>query len=292
MVDMTLVKYTNTTIRKFEIIASAKQIAREVRIWLTSNAEATNFVRIAELRAIQNVGSEYADKLRSISAQIAIQGLNELRHELASRLEEIKKALKKAKKRAEKLWQTNLNTINDAEILQIEVDELFSVFEGCEIDLEDLQIMRKSLRIYIQSFKQLSNDRLTSTEFETLANKIKEEVLITLGEDDPPWKPVETIENFRILINKNRTDKSSEWIRDLESRVVDLESLNASEINSLHARTNSPPAFLAEDHCARLEEIYKNIEKQISKIKIDWLIEKYKELAPEMQRLFLARIST
>jgi len=286
-----LVKYTNTAIRKVELIASAHQMVREIGLWLTTHAQATSFVRIAELRALQKVGAEYANKLRSISTHIEMPEIIELRLQLSNRLEEIKTALNGAKNRASKLWQTSLNTINDAEELQNEVDELFSVFEGCREDLDDLQLMRRSLRIYLQVYQQLSNDRLTWNEFDSLANKLKSEVFDAVGEDEPPWEPLETIENFRKLIAESREEKSLEWIQDLEKETADFESLNAAAINSLHARANCPPAVLADNHGARLEEINKKIEKHLSKLKIDWLIEKFRELTPEMQKQFLSRIS-
>lgn len=286
-----LVKYTNTVIRKVELIASAHQMVREIGLWLTTHAQATSFVRIAELRALQKVGTEYANKLRSISTHIEMPEIVELRLQLSNKLEEMKAAVNGAKNHASKLWQTRLNTINDAEDLQNEVDELFSVFEGCKEDLDDLQLMRRCLRIYLQVYQQLDNDRLTWNEFDSLANKLKSEVSDAVGEDEPPWEPLETIENFRKLIAESRTEKSLEWIRDLEKETTDFESLNAADINSLHTRANCPPAVLADNHRARLEEINKKIEKHLSNLKIDWLIEKFRELSPEMQKQFLSRIT-
>jgi hypothetical protein len=116
-------------------------------------------------------------------------------------------------------------------------------------------------------------------------------VFDAVGEDEPPWEPLETIENFRKLIAESREEKSLEWIRDLEKETTDFESLNTADINSLHARANCPPAVLADNHRARLEEINKKIEKHLSKLKIDWLIEKFRELSPEMQKQFLSRIT-
>jgi hypothetical protein len=286
-----LIKYTNTAIRKVELIASAHQMVREIGLWLTTHAQATSFVRIAELRALQKVGTEYASKLRSMSTHIEMPEIVELRLQLSNRLEEIKAALDGAKKRASKLWQTRLKTINDAEDLQNEVDELFSVFEGCREDLDDLQLMRRCLRIYLQIYQQLSNDRLTWSEFDSLADKLKSEVFDAVGEDEPPWEPLETVENFRKLIAESREEKSLAWIRDLEEEAAGFESLNAADINSLHARANCPPAVLADKHRARLECISNEIEKHLSKLKIDWLIEKFRELSSEMQKQFISRIT-
>lgn len=60
----------------------------------------------------------------------------------------------------------------------------------------------------------------------------------------------------------------------------------------MHDRASRPPVILTDDHRVRLEEINKKIETRLSNLKIDWLIEKYKELTPEMQKQFLSQIAT
>jgi len=287
-----LIQYTSASIRKAELIASAHQMLGEIRLWLTTHAQATSFVRVAELRALQKVGTEYAGKLRNISAHLDMPEIVELRVQLSNKLEEIKETLNGAKERASKLRQTQLNTIHDAEDLQNEVDELFSVFEGCGDDLDDLQLMRRSLRIYIQAYQQLDNDGLFWNEFDALADKLKSEVFDAIAEEEPPWEPLGTIGNFRKAIVESREAKSLEWIQALEKETEDLGNLNVADMNRLHTRANCPPAVLSENHRARLEEINKKIEEHLSKLKIDWLIEKFRELSPEMQKQFLSRIAS
>jgi hypothetical protein len=286
-----LVKYTNAAIQNVNLIASAHQTIEEISLWLTTTAQATSFVRIAELRALQKVGTEYTNKLRGISMRLELPEIVELRLQLSNRLEEIKNALNGAKKRAEKLWETKLNTIRDIEEVQNEVNELFSIFEGCREDIDDLQLMRRSLRIYIHAYQQLRNEQLTWNELNSLSNNLKSEIFNTIGEDESPWDPSETIENFQKLISKSREEKSHRWLQALEEEIANFENLNAVTINSLHTRVNCPPAVLTDSHRVRLEEINKKIEKCLSKLKIDWLIEKYKELTPEMQKQFLSRIT-
>ena len=285
-----LVRYTNDSIKKVELIASAHQIVREISLWLTTNSQATNFARIAELRALQKIGNEYASKIRSISSHIEMPEITEISIQLSKRVEEIKQSLSDLKKRASKLWQSKLRTVNEAEELLNEVSELFSIFEGCKEDVDDLQLMRRSLRIYIQAYQQLSNDQLDLREFNILVKKLEDEVTSSIGEDLPPWEPTETISNFKNLILKNREEKSLAWIENLESEASDLEGLNATDVNSLHARATYPPAILSNSHHDRLNKICSKIELRLSKIKIEWLIEKFKELGPDMQKEFLSRI--
>ena len=285
-----LLQYTATVIRQAELIASAHQMVREVGLWLTTNAEATHFVRIAQLRALQIVGSDYAKKLQGIEKEIRMSGITEIRIQLSERLEEIKQAQTDAKKRVLKLWEVKLDTISDAEELQDEVEEMISVFEGCQNDIGDLQILRKALRIYVQGYQQLNNDRLSSTEFELLTKNLKVEASDAFKDDMPPWDPEETIENFRNIIAKDRAEKSLAWIQSLERDASNLEGLKATEANVLHARASCPPPIFGESHQAHLKKITVEIENRLNGLKIEWLIEKYRELNPQMQRQFLSII--
>jgi len=286
-----IVHYTNGAIQKVEIIASAHQLVSEVSLWLTTHAQATKFVRIAELRALQKIGSEYTNKLRKISTQIQLPEFDDLRIQLSNRLDGIEIASKKTKDRASILWQTKLTNIDDVEVMQNEVDELFSMFEGCKEDVDDLQLMRRALRLYAQAYRQLDDDRLTLKGFDLLSDKLKADLLDSIGEDELPWDPLEIIENFRITIEEKRNKKSLEWISGLESEIANMSLSKVSDLNNLHSRVICPPAFLSGNHKVKLEEINETIEQYSNEIKIDWLVEKYKELTPEMKKIFLSRVN-
>jgi hypothetical protein len=287
-----LVKHTKFTVRKVESIAAAKQLAIEITLWLTTHAQATRFVRVAELRALQKVGTEYINKLRNIPSYAEGQNITEIRLNLSVRIEEIQKSIKEVASRASKLWESKICTIDDAENLQNEVDELFSIYEGCKEDIDDFQIMRRALRLYIQAYKQLNNDQLNSNEFDLLSEKLKSDLSDSFGEEGPPWNHLDTIENFKNIILNNRHANSLEWIQKIETDSENLESLSAAEINNLHTRANNPPAFFSHEHYVRLEKCIEKIENTLNNIKIEWLMEKFYELTPQMKKVFLSRISS
>ncbi len=201
----------------------AHKLISEVSLWLTTHAQATKFVRIAELRALQKTGSEFTNKIKKISTKIQLPEFNDLRLQLSNRLDDIKKALNEAMERASKLWETKLTSIDDVEILQNEVDELFSVFEGCGKDVDDLQIMRRALRLYTEAYRQLDNDRLTSNDFSLLADNLKSELIEVISEEESPWEPSETIDNFKKIIEMNRDKKSLKWVNSLEREIAMLQ---------------------------------------------------------------------
>ena len=286
-----LVKYTKISLRRAELIASAHRMIEVINLWLTTSSQAANFIRIANLRTLLKEGADFSSKLRNISTYIDIKNLQELRFQLASRIDEIKKAIDKTNKRTSKLWNEHIFTLEDAERLQNEVDELISVFEGCTDDINDFQIMRQALRSYIQAYKQLNNDQLTWDEFDSLTDKLKSEVSDALGEDGPPWDPIETIDRFVKIISKNRQDISSRWIQDLENHTANMDSLSTADLNLLYSRSSLHPSFLLKSHLVRIKKVNTNIENHLNKRKVDWLIEQYKVLTPKMQKEFLSQIS-
>lgn len=285
-----LVKHTNEALRKAETLASRHKLVSEVQLWMTSHAQATHFVRVAELRSLHKTGSEFSNKLRAASSHVELPGMNELRIQLSKRLNEIKKAEDIVTSRATNLWQTQILTVDDVNKLLYEVEELLPAFEGCREDLDDLRLMQRSLQSYVQVFQQLNSDHLTDGEFESLANRLKSDVSDVISDDEPPWDPVETIEGFRKMISGNRCNKSQKWIESLEQDTKGIESLDATGLNSLYGRTDNPPAFLSETHHTRLNKIKKTIEIHSGRLKVEWLIERFSELSPDMKQQFLSRI--
>jgi hypothetical protein len=55
----------------------------------------------------------------------------------------------------------------------------------------------------------------------------------------------------------------------------------------LHIRASAPPAVLTEPHAKQLNKVLKDIESRLDVLKIDWLVEKFKELPPPLRKKFL-----
>ena len=260
-------------------------------MWITSHIDATKFVRVAELRALHQVGKDYSSKLQGLSKRVQMPEIGEIRTRLSETLNKMKNAEKDMVKRASKLWDAKLRSDNDVDNLLSEVEALNSAFENCPLDLEDLQLMRQALRIYQRDFQQLNDDRLSWAEFNELACNFKSEAESSLGEEEIPWSPEVVIDEFTKIISKNRKEKSRSWIESIETGAVSLESMTVIDVNRLHARASSPPAVLAESDTKRLEELVKKIEIRLDNLKLDWLVEKFKELPLAMRQKFMDIIS-
>jgi hypothetical protein len=246
--------------------------------------------RVAEARALFDVGKEYAAKLQGMSQRIQLRELAEVRTQLSQFQAQLKEAIDQAVKRAERLWNLRLRTVEDLDTSLEEIDSLVAAFEGCANDLTDLHMMRRALRTYQEDYKQLRDDRLSWPEFEHLAQKLQSEAEEVIKNDDVPWPPSEVIQQFVDQIAKRRKEASSAWIDSLEADASEISSSAASDANRLHTRASSPPAVLTEPHVKRLEKVVARVEARLDSLKIEWLLEKFKELSPALQKKFIQMI--
>lgn len=71
---------------------------------------------------------------------------------------------------------------------------------------------------------------------------------------------------------------------------AEIDDLKTSDLNALYTQVNNPPPVLTEAHKEELKEIRQRIEERLKKIKVEWLIEQYKQLSPDMKQSFISRI--
>ena len=172
-----------------------------------------------------------------------------------------------------------------------EVESLMSSFENCPNDIEDLQLMRKALRICHNTYSQLNDKRLSGSEFESLARQCEAEAQSALGEDEPPWSAEDAIQSLVKITSRQRKEASKAWIESIQEEAISVATMSAADANRLRARADNPPPVITEAHTKRLAEIVYDIESRLNSLKIDWLVEIFKELSPTMRKEFLSRIS-
>jgi hypothetical protein len=282
---------TGQIVRNAETAADAHKLVIDVGSWLTSHADVLRLSRVAEIRGLLEVGKDFLAKLRGMSERIQMPEIGEARNHLSEALAKMKDAESDIVKRATRLWRAKLRSEDDLDVLLNETDELRAAFENCPTDLEDLHLMRRTLRIYQKDFQQLADSRLTWAEFENLAQKMIQEVEDSLGEDEVPWLPQETITGFVDVISKRRKETGTAWIESIESESSAVSSMSAADANRLHTRASAPPAVLTDQHANRLKEVLREIETRLDSLKIDWLLEKFLELPPPLRKKFLQLVT-
>lgn len=278
---------TLQVIKKAETIVEAKQLLRDVQSWLTAHGDASRVVRVAEIRAFKDVGNDYARKLQGMGERIQIPEITQARTLLVEFMTKLKDAEAGLVKRASALWQTKIQTEDDIERILTEVNSLTTGFENLPSDLEDLQLMRRALKLYQKDCQRLADDNLTWPEFESVTAELRKECATAFGDEELPWPPDKTIDVFVHDISKHRKELSTSWIDAFEKEVAGVANMNATEANRLHTRISNPPSILTEPHAKRLEVAAKKVVARLDVLKIDWLVEKFKELPPSLRKKFL-----
>ncbi|MFC1461735.1 hypothetical protein ACFLQR_04375, partial [Verrucomicrobiota bacterium] len=281
---------TLQVIKKAETIVEARQLLRDVQSWLTAHGDATRVVRVAEIRAFKDVGNDYARKLQGMGERIQIPEIAQTRTLLAEFMTKLKDAEAGLVKRASALWQTKIQTEDAIERILTEVDSLMTGFENLPSDIEDLQLMRRALKLYQKDCQRLADDNLTWPEFESVTAEVRKECATALGEEELPWPPDKTIDVFVHAISKHRKELSTAWIDAMESQVDAIPVMSANEANRLHSRVNNSPPFLTGPHLKRGTVMAKKLEARLDALSVEWLIEKFKELAPKSRKEFLKRV--
>lgn len=282
---------TATVIRQAETIAQAHQLVRDVNSWLTTHGDPSRIVRVAELRALREVGKDFTSKLQGMSERISLAELGATRTQLSTFMIKLKDTEAATVKRAASLWQTKLRSEDDIERLLAEVESLVNVFENLPNDQEDIQLMRRALRLYQKACQHLANELLTWPEFEKLAEQLRQDANSTFGEEEIPWSPDDVIGGFLTSFTKHRKDASAAWIDALESEAAGVASMSAGDANRLHARASNPPAIITEPHAKRLNKVVKDLESRLEELAVEWLIEKYRAL-PELAKKNFLRLVT
>jgi hypothetical protein len=285
-----LQQHVEHTVKNAETAVEARQLIRDVRSWLTAHGDAHRMVRVAESRDLQDVGKQYLLKLQGMARRITLPDLAEVRTELSASLTSIKASEEKTVKRAMRLWNEKIRSIEDVETCRREVDSLLAAFENCETDLQDLQKMRRALEVYQQDYRRLNDQRLTWDQFHEKVEDARKTTAEVIVEGEVPWSPDDVIDAFVDAISKQRTQASTAWIEDIEEAAKSVDSMSAAEANQLHDRANTPPALLTESHEIRRQKVVQRIEKRLDALKLEWLVEKFKELTGLLRKKFLKLI--
>ncbi len=284
-----LEKHTLQVIRKAETMAEAHQLIRDVKSWLTAHGDAVRIVRVAEIRGLREVGNDYSRKLQGMAGRIQVPEIVETRTQLSGFLAKLKDTETQILKRASDLWQTKIRTEADMDLILGEVESLVGAFENLPKDLEDLQLMRRALRIYQKDYTRLSDENLNWAEFETLVEEIRKEWATAFGDEEPPWPPDDTMDGFVQDISKRRKEVSTTWIDSMEAQVEGIPSMPADEANRFHSRVSKPPPVVTEAHLKRAAIIARKVEVRLEALSVEWLLEKFKELPPKAKKDFLQR---
>jgi hypothetical protein len=282
-----LVKRTNELTKKAEITAQARQLVRDIQSYLQQNKEVLRIARVAEIRSLLKIGNDYKSQIEELSSQIKLDILSEILTQLFEFFNNLRKAEKVIMDRASALWETQIHSEKELENLHLEVSTLIKIFEGCEMDLEDLYAMEKALQMFQRFCLQLKDDQMTWTQFHKLSEKLVEEIKVSFEEEELPWSVDEILSCFIKNITQQRSEMSSTWINNIKSECPLIFTMKTIDANHLYTKTNNPPPYITEHDMKDLSKMIGQIEEHLNKLAVEWLIEKYRELPHAAKTKFL-----
>lgn len=283
-----LVKRTHELTKRAEITAQAKQLVREIQSYLIQNKEdAFRIVRVAKIRSLLKIGNEYKSQIEELSSQIKLDILNEILTQLFEFINNLKKTEKGIINRASALWDTQIHSEKELENLHLEVSTLITIFEGCEMDLEDLYAMEKALQMFHRFCSQLNDDELTWQQFYIFSEKLIKEIKETFEKEELPWSVDEILPCFIKNITQQRNEKSSLWINNIKSECSLISTMITTDANRLYTKANNPPPFITEHDMKDLNKMISQIEEHLKKLAIEWLLERFRELPNSSKEEFL-----
>jgi len=279
--------YTLQIVKKAEQIAEAQQLHRDVQSWITAHGDAVRIGRVFEIKTLKQVGADFLKKLQSMQQRVQLPAIAQDRALLSEFIVKLKKAEEAITKRLSELCNSKIKSEGDIDRTLSEVESLVSLFDNLPIDLEDLQSMRKALRLYRTYYPRLSDDGLTWSKFRQLSDQLKAEFSDAMQDDEAPWSPEEVIDSFVDIISKTRDTKSLTWITEFAAEAAGIDVMTAPEVNQLYKLLKNFPSYLNDVHVNQLESISSIITSRLDDLSIEWLLEKFKELTLQSRENFI-----
>jgi hypothetical protein len=284
--------HTKKSVKNAEQIADAKEACRHIQAWISEHEGAIKIPRIAEVRALKGKGHDYSKTLQNFENGVSIPEIISLREPLTEVIHNLESEEKKIFDRAASLWDAKIINDEDLDHLAAEVDSLIHAFDGLPNDLEDLLSMKKALKLYNECHSQFINESLSWEDFDRLASDLTAEYDAILENEEIPWAPDDVIGTFYQLIAGIRESKSQKWMENLNDRINHIDSMAALQANQLMIHLQKTPLYLTNTHKNKLNEIITQVDKRLSDLSVDWLIEKFKELSKDRKYEFVEMIKT
>lgn len=282
-----LKKRVTYLVRNAETAAEAKQLIRDVSNWIYEHKQILRNPKISEIRGLKDIAKGYAKKLQIISQKIEIEELQNIRAQLAEFNESLKIEESKIIDRASDLWNSDIKNEEDLEIILKENRHLMRAFEGLDADLEDMTLIEQALNFFQKGCNQLSREDITWDKFNCLVDNWQSDMLQALGDEELPWDIKETISVLSAEKSEHRKKKSSSWITELENTWEAMNEPTVLEANRLYDKLSTPPPFATDSHREKATRLLNKVEKLLETLKVEWLVEKFKEMPFSSQKKFL-----
>ena len=274
-------------IRRVEDVTEARRLISEVDTWIRTNRSVISTSRLKDIRVAKELAKAFANKLRGMFQRINLNELQVVRKGLKDFYDSLITAEGDITKRADKVWTSKISSEDSIDVMLEELDSLIRAYDGLESDLEDFHIVKKALHLFKRSYGRLSDLNLTWNSFNALSADVEQETISKLAEDELPWLPEDVIKNIVKTISDHRKQLSKEWTDEISELETAIPEMDVASANQLQNKLSSPPAYVTDAHLKKLEKLGTTLDKRLSEIKIEWLVEKFKELSERERNIFI-----
>ena len=282
--------HTLYAVRNAEVLAEFTQLQRDVKSWCDNSDFAVRAMRVETLKSQQSIGKALIRRILDIQKKIRIAGIEETQKTILECIKKLVASEEAISRRAKDLWQSKIQNEKEIEHHLREVESLIAAFENVPADLEDLQLMQRALKKYKRGYERLSSLNVSWGDFETLATSIQKECTDEFGEEELPWPSDNVIGELVENEIRRREAESASWLTPIENQVKNLMTMSVTDANHLHQLASAPPIIVTESHARRAAQIVSKVEDRLDALKIEWLLEKFKELKPGSQKEFIALV--
>lgn len=274
-------------VRNAEAVANANELVRSTESWMLQHADCCSSPRVKQIQELLEECNSQLESLKSVGKKLDQENINTTIEKMSSFLDKLVITRDSLANRATEVWKTDASTLLNAEALEIEVGFLVKAFEESEGVIEDLIALQKAIAFYSRCKEKLGDDSLSQSELEMVASDLNERANLELDNQRLPWSPKEVLPVIVGNASEGRLKASAKWIDKISSDLKDLSGMDAAEANHLMYRVNNPPPIISEEHSLLLPPIQISIEAHLEKLKLDWLLEKFRELDKQTRRNFL-----
>jgi hypothetical protein len=276
-----------SVIRNVEDIAEANRMVSDVNNWIISSKSIVGSKRLIEIRTAKDIARTHSNKLKGMYQRVKQDRIRDARRSLKQLYDALSVVEKQIVDRADKVWNSKLTDQSSINMLSDEIDSLIRAYDGLDDDLEDFHVIRKALSQFKRVMSRLGDETLSWNDFSKLANDVEQETQAQLSDNELPWLPEDVLKNIVDNVTDYRKQLSSQWTDSVLEQEEDIPNMDVTAANQLQNKLMAAPAYVTDDHLRKLTTLEETLEGRLSEIKIDWLVEKFKELSEKDRKRFL-----
>ena len=263
--------------------------AELARAFLRTNAPNPN-TGVAQLNQLIATATTQISSLTEAYSHVKSPDILELRTRVESFKKSAQKILESHKSRAAKIDNSQIKKPEDIEGLLAELRALFSVFDGCQVDLGNFTIYQKWLQRFDEDAGRLDDSNLTPAAFSKLAKSLAKEAKTAQTDDDElPWDIEETYEILFETIQARRETAAEKWLAENVPTKKTISALEAREAQRLKIFLQSSPAFLSKEQIKKMEDALSACEARLDDLQVDGLLAKFETLSDAAKREFMKK---